>query len=50
MEKIMISEGNPKVNMQRPINVQNIYSVLANGENETLEFKKTVHTIAIYIK
>ncbi len=43
----MSSERNPKINMQRPINVQNIYSVLANGENETVEFKKTIHNIAI---
>lgn len=47
MEKIMSSERNPKINMQRPINVQNIYSVLTNGENETVEFKKTIHNIAI---
>ena len=43
----MSDERKYKNNMQRTINVQNIYSILTNGENETIEFKRTIHNITI---
>ena len=45
--KTMSDERKYKNNMQRTINVQNIYSILTNGENETIEFKRTIHNITI---
>lgn len=45
--KTISSEGNYKNNKQRTINAQNIYPILANGENETIEFKRTIHNAAI---
>ena len=42
-----LSERNHKNTMQKTINAQNIYTVLANGENENIELKKTIHNIAI---
>ena len=43
----MSDERKYKNNMQRTINVRNIYSILTNGENETIEFKRTIHNITI---
>ena len=43
----MSDERKYKNNMQRTINAQNIYSILTNGENETIEFKRTIHNITI---
>ena len=48
--KTMSDERKYKNNMQRTINVQNIYSILTNGENETIEFKRTIHNITILWK
>lgn len=45
--KTMSDERKYKNNMQRTINAQNIYSILTNGENETIEFKRTIHNITI---